>query len=132
RLSVTSRAESVLYKHTTKPLDQIGRELNANTVLRGTILHSGDRVWIFTELVATSNGRQLWSETYERSPSELSTVESEVFRGVSGALRITLADIEKQRLAENRKLNPEAYDLYLRALSHVVRTDEKDLDEAIA
>jgi serine/threonine-protein kinase len=131
RLNVIARTDSVRYKHSAKPLDQIGRELTANTVLTGTITRSADHVRVFAELVEPSNRRQLWSDTYDRSANDLTIIENEIFRAVSGAIRIPLAETEKKRLLENQKVNPEAYDLYLRALSHVVRSDEKDIDQAI-
>jgi len=59
-------------------------------------------------------------------------IENEISRAVSSAIRIPLADAEKKRLEANQRVNPEAYDLYLRAISHAVRLDEKDIDQAIS
>ena len=132
RLNVIARTLSMRYKRSAKPIDQIGRELNANTVLKGTVTRSGDRVRIVAELLQTSNARRLWGETYERSVSDLFTLEHEMSNAVSNAVRVQLAEPEKRELAETPKVNPQAYDLYLRGLSHALRDNEQDIDQAIA
>ena len=77
--------------------------------------------------MAVQSGRKPTSA----AASELFAIEQEVSRAVSGAIHVPLAEPEKQRLAQTRSVNPEAYDLYLRGLSHAVRNDEKDIDQAI-
>lgn len=132
RLSVIARTSSMLYKRSAKPLDQIGRELNANTALKGSVTRSGDRVRIFAELVLTSNAHPLWSETYERSVRDLFTLEHDISDSVSRALGTQLAEPEKTGLAATHTVNPEAYNLYLRGLSHTFRDNEQDIDQATA
>jgi TolB-like protein/Tfp pilus assembly protein PilF/predicted Ser/Thr protein kinase len=131
QLSVIARTSSMLYKRNAKPLDQIGRELHANTVLKGSVTRAGDRVRIFAELLQTSNAHPLWSNTYERSVNELFTFEHDISNAVSSALRVQVPEPEKKGLAATHHVNPEAYNLYLRGLSHTFRDNEQDLDQAI-
>jgi TolB-like protein len=132
RLTVIPRAESMLYKRSPKPLDQIGRELMATTILKGSITRAGDHIRLFAELVQTSNAHRLWTESYERTIKELPVIEDDVSQAVLKTVGIQMAEPEKKRLAANQKLNSEAYDLYLRGVSHAVLNDEQDLDQAIA
>ena len=127
-----ARTLSVPYKRTTASVDQIGRELNANTILKGSVTRSGDRVRVFAELLHATTGRSLWSATYERSAGDLFTLEYEISSAVSNVLQIQPAEPKNTGLAEIRKVNPEAYDLYLRGLSHATRNSEQDIDQAIA
>jgi serine/threonine-protein kinase len=131
RLSVIGRGSSIPYKQSTKPLSQIGRELHANAALKGSVRRSADQVQILAELVETSNGQTIWSAAYDRSVSDLLTIEHEIAQAVSGALRIS-ADGADGGPPSTRKLNPQAYDLYLRGLSHTMRDNERDVDQAIA
>jgi eukaryotic-like serine/threonine-protein kinase len=128
RLSVIARAPSMLYKRSPKPLVEIGRELNVNTVLKGSVRRSGDRVQVFAEWVQASNARPLWSETYERSANDLYTLPQEISNAVSSAIRVRP---KKPSSAARPTVNPEAYDLYLRGLSHTLRDNEQDIDLAI-
>jgi eukaryotic-like serine/threonine-protein kinase len=130
RLSVIARSSSIQYKRSAKPLAQIGRELGASTVLRGSVTRSGDRVRVFAELLETPSARSLWRETYERSPSDLFTLEHDISKAVSSALGIQLAEPKEAGLAATHAVNPDAYTLYLRGLSHTFRDNEQDIDQA--
>ena len=132
RLSVIARTLSTPYKRSAKPIEQIGRELNADTVLKGTVTRSGDRVRIVAALLQASTARPLWSDTYERSVSDVFTLAHDMSNAVSTALRVQLAEPNKQELADTHAVNPEAYDAYLRGLSHAVLNSEQDIDQAIA
>jgi TolB-like protein/tetratricopeptide (TPR) repeat protein len=130
RLNVIARTSSMRYKQSDKPLAEIARELGAEAVLKGSIARSGDRVRLVMELHA-SDTRPLWGETYDRSVSELFTLEREISSAVSRAVGIRLPETEEKGLTEPGKRNPEAVDLYLRGLSHVLRDSEQDIDQAI-
>jgi len=130
-LRVVSQSTAAKYRSTKKSSAEIASDLKADAVLEGSVARTGDRVHVAAELVRASNGRHIWAETYERGSSELFAIEQEVTRAVSAAIHVPLGQPEKQRLAQTRSVNPEAYDLYLRGLSHAVRGDEKDTDQAI-
>src|SRR5262249_24377192 len=108
------------------------RELNVNTLLKGSFARSGDQVKVFAQLVQTSNAQSLWSETYTRSLSNLYALPREISNGVSSTIRVQRAQPEQNSLATTPAVNPEAYDFYLRGLSHTLRDNEKDMDLAIA
>lgn len=63
---------------------------------------------------------------------ELFTPEREISSAVSRASESPLPETEEKRLPEPGKGTPEAVDLYLRGLSHVLRDSEQDIDQAIA
>src|SRR5205085_5530078 len=67
-LRVVSRTSCMLYKGVRKPMREIARELEVDTILEGTVLRSGSRVRITAQLIAVQNEEtHLWAESYERS-----------------------------------------------------------------
>lgn len=58
-LRVISRTSVMQYRGTTKPLRQIGAELNVNAVLEGSVLRSGDRVRITAQLIGADTDTHL-------------------------------------------------------------------------
>jgi TolB-like protein len=62
---VVSRTSSMRYKDTAKSLLKIGRELRADRILEGAVLHSGEKVRIAARLVDTSKDRNEWTGCYE-------------------------------------------------------------------
>ncbi len=75
---VTSRTSINRYKGTKKSIRDIGRELNVDAVVEGTVTRSGNRMRITAQLIQVSTDMHLWAEAYERDVSEILTVQNEV------------------------------------------------------
>jgi TolB-like protein len=65
-LRVTSRTSVMQYKRTKKSLPEIGRELNVDCVLEGSVLRDDDRVRITAQLLRASTDQHLWAESFDR------------------------------------------------------------------
>ncbi len=65
-LRVISPTSVMQYKDVKKPLPQIASELGVDAVVEGSVMRSGDRVRITTQLVRAFPERHLWAESYER------------------------------------------------------------------
>ncbi len=113
-LKVISRTSVMQYKGTTKPLPQIGRELNVDAVVEGSVQRSGSRVRITAQLIEAKTDRHLWAESYERDMRDVLGLQSEVARAIAGEIQIKVTPQEKSRLAGARPVNPEAHEAYLR------------------
>ena len=66
------------YNRTEKPLSEIARELNVDTIVEGSVLRSGDRVRITAQLIDAATERHLWAESYERDLRDVLKLQSEV------------------------------------------------------
>jgi tetratricopeptide (TPR) repeat protein len=122
-------AATAKYRGAKKTVLEAGRELNTQAVLSGSVVRSGDRVRIALSLVRVEGNRQLWTKTYDRDSSELAAVEREILSALSN--QIARAEQGKPRVEETPRVDPEAYNLFLRGLSHALRTNEQDVDQAI-
>jgi TolB-like protein/DNA-binding winged helix-turn-helix (wHTH) protein/Tfp pilus assembly protein PilF len=113
-LRVISRSTAMAYKGTHKPLSQIADELNADAVVEGTVMRVGDRVRITAELVQVSTDRHLWADTYESPIGDVLTLQNRVSAAIVDEIRINLTPEDKERLAKNPSVSPEAYEEYLK------------------
>jgi TolB-like protein len=77
-LRVISRTLVMAYKHTRKPLPQIARELNADAVVEGTVLRSGDQVRITAHLIEASADKHLWSQSYQGELRDTLALQNQV------------------------------------------------------
>jgi TolB-like protein/DNA-binding winged helix-turn-helix (wHTH) protein/Tfp pilus assembly protein PilF len=114
-LSVISRTSAMQYRATKKTLPVIGRELNVDAVVEGSVVRSGNKVRITVQLINTRNDRHLWAESYEREAGDLVTLQNEVADAIAEQIRIKLTPADKQRLFR-RPVNPEAHEAYLKGL----------------
>ncbi len=129
-LSVIARTSVMRYKKRETPIDQIGRELGVDYVLEGSVQRQADRILIAAELVKVADQTQLWADKYEGNLSAILTVQGQVAQSVSKALAVKLLPAEQARLAMVRKVNPEAYDAYLKGSSLWQTLRAADVDAA--
>jgi len=115
-----------------RALSLIGMELGVDALLRGSFERTADRLTVAAELVGTTDGRRLWSGAYERKASELQAAERSISKAVAHALAGPSTALERRLPDPAAEVNPEAYELFLRGLSHVGRDSEPDTDQAIA
>ncbi len=97
-LSVIARTSIMRYKGGDTPIDQIGRELDVDYVLEGSTQREAGRVRIAADLIHVGDQTQLWAESFDRDPSAMLTVQSEVAQQVANALALELLPEEQQRL----------------------------------
>jgi TolB-like protein/Tfp pilus assembly protein PilF len=113
-LRVISRTSVMQYKGARKPLPQIARELNVDTVVEGTVQRSGSRVRVTAQLLDARADRHLWAESYDRDLRDILVLQEEVAQAIASEIRISLAPREQTRIAHVRAVNPEAYEAYLK------------------
>jgi TolB-like protein/Tfp pilus assembly protein PilF len=83
---MASRSSQVLTDEGLAPVD-IGRRLDVDAVLTGSIRASGSRLRIRVELLDTDNGRTLWTDSFLRELKDIFAVESEISRAVVNLLQ---------------------------------------------
>jgi tetratricopeptide (TPR) repeat protein len=64
----------------------------------------------------------LWSQPFERDFSNILTLQSELAQAIVENVRVNVSQDERQRLGRSQKtVNPQAYELYLRARQEMTR-----------
>jgi len=127
-LHVVSRTSSFFFKGKNADLAEVARRLNVQSVLEGSVRRDGNRVRITAQLVNVQDGRQLWSETYEREVQDIFAVQDNITKAIVDALKVKLAT----SLPSQKQHDPEAYDLYLRGLYFSNKSSEEDLRKALS
>jgi tetratricopeptide (TPR) repeat protein len=131
-LQVTSRTSAMRYRKTSKPVPEIARELGVDALIEGSVIRSGNRARVSVQLIHGSTDRHLWSERYDRDLSDVLGMQSEVARDIAGQMRLELSPIERARLSDARRVNPAAYDAFLKGRQQLTRANREGIDRAIA
>ena len=114
RLRVMARGTVFRYRAVTSDPQAIGRELGVQAVVSGRVTERGEMVVVSAELIDVDDGSQLWGSVLRRQPSDLFTLQAEIARELTDALRLRLTREQKKRLAKRHTANAAAYQLYLR------------------
>lgn len=115
-LEVIARTSVMQYKGKTRNIADIGRELNVNTILEGSVRKAGDKLRITAQLIEVKTQAHLWAEDYDRDLKDVFAIQSEVARKVADSLRLTLQPAETQEINKRGTDNLQAFDTYLQGL----------------
>ena len=131
-LRIASRTSAFALKGKPQDVRAIGALLGVSVVLEGTVRKSGDRLRITVQLTAAADGRNLWSERYDRTLDDVFVIQDEIARTIVSTLRTTfladIADPTPQRYTHNL----EAYSLYLKGRYCWNKRSPEGVVEAIA
>jgi TolB-like protein/Tfp pilus assembly protein PilF len=130
-LRVISRTSAMSYKGTSKTVPQIGRELNVDGVIEGTVQRLSGRVRLNLTLIHAPTDRTIWAETYEADAQHAIGLHNAIARTIAGRTGVRLTQQEQDRLAATTRVNPEAYAAYLRGRHFWNRRSEPDMRQAI-
>src|SRR5947199_4328701 len=127
-LRIVARTSSFSFKGKSTDVSEVGKKLNVENVVEGSVRRDGNRVRISAQLIDARNGLQLWSETYERELQGVFALQDEITRAIVDALKIKLA----VALPVHEQRNTEVYDLYLQGVYFSNKGSEGDLRRALS
>jgi TolB-like protein/DNA-binding winged helix-turn-helix (wHTH) protein/Flp pilus assembly protein TadD len=113
-LRVISRTSVMRYKGTHTPLPEIARTLKVDAIVEGSVLRSGEQVRITAQLIQVPADKHLWAESYEGNLSDTLALQNKVARAVAEQIRIEVTSQERAELKSVKKIDPDAYEDYLK------------------
>jgi len=117
-LRVISRTSIQRYKGVRKPLPEIARELGVDGIVEGTVVRSGSRIRITSQLIYAPSDQHLWAHSYERDLRDVVDLQADVAQAIAGEVRAVLTKEQRTRLAARGTTNPGAYEDYLKGRSY--------------
>jgi TolB-like protein/class 3 adenylate cyclase/tetratricopeptide (TPR) repeat protein len=117
-VEIIARTSMMAYKGTKKTIEEIGRELQAGTVLEGSVRKAENRVRVTTQLINVQRQAPLWRHDYDRELTGIFAIQSDIAHHVADALAVKVLARETPRREPQRTAHVDAYDLYLQGLYH--------------
>ena len=71
-------------------------------------------VRVTAQLIDASTDRHLWSETYDRDLRDVVSLQADVAQSIARAIGARVTPAEDSHRASTRRVDPEAYEAYLR------------------
>lgn len=119
-LNVIARTTMLRYANTDKSIAQIADELNVETVMEGSVQYAEGRVLVTAQLIDPKTDAHLWSANYDREFAGIFALQTEIASKIAAALEAKLLPAERADIETPMTSSPEAYALYLRAVTSVV------------
>ncbi|MGB2765077.1 MAG: protein kinase [Candidatus Aminicenantaceae bacterium] len=130
-LKVPARSSTFSFKGKELGIQEIGKQLNVEMVLEGSLRKAGNKLRITVQLVKVSDGYPLWSEKYERDEADIFALQDEISLAIVDNLKIKLLGEEKAKIIKRSTNNNEAYDLYLQGQYFLAKRTEEAIRKAM-
>jgi adenylate cyclase len=130
-LRVIARTSVFSFKGKSIDVREIGKILDVNTLLEGSVRKAGNRLRITTKLVRVSDGSHLWSNRYDRELEDVFSIQENIAENVATALQGFLSNKDKAAIRRPETII-EAYEYFLRGrelLHRLVLDESKNMFE---
>jgi serine/threonine-protein kinase len=112
-IKVAARTSSFFFRGKDIEFAEIGRRLNVEHLLEGSVRRAGNRIRVTAQLIKAADGFHLWSERYDREMTDIFAIQDEITQAIAGALRIKLST---EAVTSPRHVpNLRAYEAYINA-----------------
>jgi TolB-like protein/Tfp pilus assembly protein PilF len=114
-LKVIGRSSSFLFKGKSGDSGAIGQKLGVANLIEGSVRKQGERVRIVAELINATDGRSVWSETYDRELKDVFAVQEEIAKAVAEQMKVRLLGEKTRSDAVPSNQNPAAHNAILQS-----------------
>jgi TolB-like protein/Flp pilus assembly protein TadD len=130
-LFVIARNSSFTFKGKAVDIKEVGRRLGVRYVLEGAVRKASGKVRITCQLIEAATGAHIWADRFERDMTDIFALQDEVTLAVVSAIQPKLFQAQIALATRRRPEDLTAYDLFLRAIQHAVRSTRESLAEAL-
>jgi TolB-like protein/Tfp pilus assembly protein PilF len=130
-LRVISRTTAMQFKGTRKSVPAIGKELNVDAVIEGSVLRSGDKIRISVQLIRADTDEHLWSGTFDREVQDVLALQSDVTYGIARHIEVAVSGTPRSSSVAPRTVAPDVYEAYLKGRFALHKNSRAGLAEAL-
>lgn len=130
-LTLIGRTSVLKYGKDGKDLERIGRDLDVDKVLDGSVLKMGSEVAIRLQLIDVATKDILWSKAFNRDFEDVFSIQNEVAQLVADELQVKLQVGDPSQVTQEITEDMVAYQKYLEGRFYLSRRTGSSLLEAI-
>jgi serine/threonine protein kinase/tetratricopeptide (TPR) repeat protein len=130
-LWVPARTSAFFFKGKTRDIREIGQKLGVDNVLEGSVQVAGDNLRVTARISSVRDGRQVWSEIYNRKMADIFAIQDDIAKAIVTELKIKLLGEKGAPLIKNYTENLEAYRLYLQGRNFWNKRGKADVIKSI-
>ena len=131
RIVVRQTKSVIRYADSTPDAINIGREINVDAILEGSIQKADGRMRVSVRLYRVSDGSLLWAESFDESDADIFALQDSISEKVARSLSLELNTEERDELRRRYTENIEAYNLYNRGRFFWNNRNGSDLRKSI-
>jgi serine/threonine protein kinase/Flp pilus assembly protein TadD len=130
-LRVVARSSAFAFKGQNKDIREIGKILNVDHVMEGSVRKAANKIRITAQLIKVSDGFHLWSEKYDRSLDDIFEIQDEISINIVDYLKVTLLAGERASVGKYKTGNIEAYNHYLKGWHYLEMYTAEGIEKSL-
>gem|GEM_PF-658792 len=133
RLRVIGKTSSNTYKGVNMSVPEIAKELNVDAAVETSVMCLGeDTICLRLQVISVlPEEKQLWVEDFRVAKNEILFFYNEVTKTISEKINIALTPQEEYMLTEARKVDPDAYEAFLKGQYYWEQITEESIGKAL-
>ena len=129
--TVRSRTSTDQYRNTTKTVRTIGKEMNVNYLIEGSVGREDNNLKIWIKLINAKTDEDIWANDYIREMKQIFSLQNEIAKEIADELKTVMSPEESIQIDKKPTENLEAYNYYLLGNNYYWRSYKKqDFDIA--
>jgi adenylate cyclase len=128
-LKVIARSSTFQFKGMSIDIREVGRRLDADVIIEGSVRKAGDQLRITARASETETGHHVWSKTFTRELNGVFAIQEEIAQATAGLLRLRMPEARPRVHASDRNL--EAYTRYVKARVLIYQQSPETLRAAL-
>jgi adenylate cyclase len=128
-LKVIARSSTFQFKGMSIDIREVGRRLDADVIIEGSVRKAGDQLRITARASETETGHHVWSKTFTRELNGVFAIQEEIAQAIAGLLRLRMPEARPRVHASDR--NREAYTRYVKARVLIYQQSPETLRAAL-
>ena len=130
-LKVSARNSSFKFRGIDVDIQEVGKKLDVQTVLEGSVQIEGDRIRITAQLINVEDEFHFWSEQYDEELDGVFVLQDKIAGAIAKKLELTMSAANTNVTKEMHVVSKEAYELYLKGRTHWNLRTPADLKKGI-
>jgi serine/threonine protein kinase/Tfp pilus assembly protein PilF len=130
-MRVISRNSAMVFKGKRKDSRTIGRELDVQYILEGSVRKADQRIRVSAQLINAHDDSHLWAEKFDGTMEDVFDIQEKVSQAVVKAICRQISPEEEKQMTRRPLDDPYAFECYLKAKQEVMRWDVSALERAV-
>jgi serine/threonine-protein kinase len=130
-LRVVARTSAFSFKGRGDDIREIGRKLDVDTVVEGSVRWSAQRLIVVAQAVDVRSGFPIWSQSFDRNLDDVFEIQREIAIAIAEKLKGAVRINEGQRMRREVTCEIKAYELYLKGMFHLSKMDPNHFAKAL-
>ena len=111
-LIVMARNSTFAYKDKPTDARQVGKDLNVNYVIEGSVQRADQNMRVTAQLIDASTGRQIWADRYDRQVDNIFAIRDDITRSIAGTLGSIAGIVALAEAERVSAKNPNSFTAY--------------------